>query len=139
MRQRLVLAEATLLAVLAVTTVLSATLGDGWSTGFFVVWMVGMLGFIPLHSLLNVGIRGLFDRSGRSLDEHQWNLRARSLSAVNWPRGALTLMALVCGIAVVAATDHVALALSLGFLLWFAAGLSASWHLAWTMAAEVND
>lgn len=136
LRQRMVLAEATLLASLMLATVLAAGTADGWSTWFFAVWTAGMLAFIPLHSLLNVGIRGVFDRSGRSLDEHQRSLRARSHAAVSVPGGALTGLSWVCGVAVVATTDDVALGLGAGFLLWFTAGLLAYWHLAWTLGDE---
>ena len=135
LRRRMVLAEATLFTALVAATVLAAVTG-GWSTWFFGVWTAGMLGFIPIHSLLNVGIRGVFDRSGRSLDEHQRSLRARSQSAMSWPSGLMTLLACTCGIAIVATTDDVALGLCLAFLLWMAAGLLAYWHLAWTLEEE---
>ena len=135
LRQRMVLAEATLLTSLVIATVVAATTG-GWSPWSFAAWTAGMLAFIPLHSLLNAGIRGVFDRNGRSLDEHQRSLRARSHSAVSMPGTALTLLSWLCGIAVVATTDDVALGLCLSFLLWFTAGLLAYWHLAWILGEE---
>ena len=138
-RRRAVLAEAALLAALVAVTVAAATTSAGWTTSFFVVWTVGMLGFIPLHSVLNLGIRGVFDRDGRSLDEHQQRLRDRSFVAVAWPTTALHFSAFTGAVAVVALTGHVALALCLGFLLWFAAGLLAYWHLAWTAPDEPDD
>lgn len=138
-RRRAVLAEAVMLAALAAATLLAATTDEGWTTPFFVVWTVGMLGFIPLHSVLNLGIRGVFDRDGRSLDEHQELLRERSLSAMSRPATGLHLLAWAGAVAVVALSEHVALALCWGFLLWFAAGLLAYWHLAWTAADEPAD
>ena len=135
-RRRVVLAEATLLALLVAFTLAAATSDIGWSTAYSVAWSLGMLGFIPLHTVLNLGIRGLFDRSGHSLDEHQTRLRERSYSAMGWPSTALNLAAWAGGVTLVAVTGHVALALCLGFLLWFTAGLVAYWHLAWTLPDE---
>lgn len=135
-RHRFVLAEATLLAVLVVATLVASGTEEGGGTAYFVAWSAGMLGFIPLHSLLNLGIRGLFDRSGRTLDEHQQRLRERSYGAVGWPSTALMLCAWAGGVTLVAVTGHTVLALCLGFLLWFAAGLLAYWHLAWTLPDE---
>ena len=138
-RRRAVLAEATLLAALVAATLLAAATDEGWTTPFVVAWSVGMLGFVPLHSVLNLGIRGVFDRAGRSLDEHQEFLRERSLSATSWPATGLHLLAWAGAVAVVAVSGHVAPALCWGFLLWFAAGLLAYWHLAWTAADEPAD
>ncbi len=67
-RRRTVVAQAVLLAALVAVTVAAASTGEGWTTWYFVAWTVGMLGFIPLHSTLNLGIRGVFDRSDRSLE-----------------------------------------------------------------------
>ncbi len=135
-RHRAVLAEATLLTALVVATLLAAGTDEGWSTAYFLAWTAGMLLFIPLHSLLNLGIRGLFDRGRQSLDEHQRGLREHSHARVGWPMTALTLAAWAGGVTLAAATGHTALALCLGFLLWFAAGLLPYWHLAWTLADE---
>jgi hypothetical protein len=135
-RHRAVLAEAALLAALVVATLLAAGTDNGWTTSFFVVWSVGMVLFIPLHSLLNLGIRGLFDRGRHSLDEHQQGLREHSHARVGWPATALTFAAWAGGVALVTVTGHTVLALCLGFLLWFAAGLLPYWHLAWTLADE---
>ncbi len=138
-RRRTVVAQAVLLAALVAVTLAAASTSEGWTTWYFVAWTVGMLGFIPLHSVLNLGIRGVFDRDDRSLDEHQQRLRERSHSAMGWPGTALTLAAWTGAVAVVALTDHVAMALCLGFLLWFTAGLLAYWHLAWTAPEEPTD
>lgn len=135
-RHRLVIAEVALLAVLVAATLAASSTDDGWTTGFFVVWTTGMLAFIPLHSLLNLGIRGVFDRSRRSLDEHQLGLRERAFARMGWPSSALTFLAWSGGVALVALTTHVVLALCWGFLLWLGAGLLPYWHLAWTAPAE---
>lgn len=135
-RRRLVVAEAALLAALMMVTLAASMTDDGWTTGYAVVWSLGLLAFVPLHSLLNLGIRGLFDRSGRSLDEHQRRLRERSFSAMAWPSGGLMLIAWLGAVTLLALTGHTDLALCLGFLAWFTAGLLAYWHLAWTMPDE---
>jgi hypothetical protein len=138
-RHRAVLGEAALLTGLVAATVAAALTDDGWDTSFSVVWTVGLVLFIPLHSLLNLGIRGVFDRAVHSLDEHQRGLREHSHARVGWPMTALTFAAWAGGVAVAAATGHTVLALCLGFLLWFAAGLLPYWHLAWTLADEDDD
>ncbi len=134
-RRRLVVAEVLLVTVLVAATV-GASAGEGWSTAYFVALAVGLLGFVPLHSMLNIGIRGLFDRRGGSLDEHQRQLRDESYTAMAWWQTGLTFAAWTGGIALLAATDHLMLAFYLGFLLWFASGLLAYWHLAWTLPDE---
>jgi uncharacterized MAPEG superfamily protein len=134
-RHRAVGAQAVLLTVLIAGAVAAAAT-EGWSTSFAVLWCVGMLVFVPLHSVLNAGIRGVLDRSDRSLDEHQQRLRDRSVVAVAWPATALHFAGFTGAVAVVALTGHVAPALCLGFLLWFSAGLLAYWHLAWTAPDE---
>ncbi|SEM10494.1 hypothetical protein SAMN04515665_1314 [Blastococcus sp. DSM 46786] len=53
-----------------------------------------------------------------------------------WPATAMHFLAWSGGVTVVALSDHVALALCLGFLLWLAAGLLSYWHLAWTAPDE---
>lgn len=126
------------MAALVVATLIASS-DSGWSTPYFVVLAVGLLGFVPLHSVLNLGIRGVFDRDDRSLDEHQQRLRAQSFLAMAWPATALHLCAWAGAVAVVAVSGHVAPALYLGFLLWFTAGLLAYWHLAWTSPDEPAD
>ena len=138
-RRRAAVAEIALVTVLVVATLAAATTDEGWTTWFFAVWTAGLLAFIPLHSVLNAGTRGLFDRSSRSLDEHQQTLRQRSFSAMGWPGTALTFLAWSGAVAVVGTTGHVALGLCLGFLLWFAAGLLHYWHLAWTAPEEPSE
>jgi len=138
-RRRAVVGEAALLSALVAATVVAAATGSGWTTWFFIAWMVGMLSFIPLHSVLNLGIRGVLDRDGRSLDEHQRRLGERSHRAVGWPSTALTFAAFTGAVTVVAVTGHVTLALCLGFLLWFTGGLMTYWHLAWTSPEEPAD
>jgi len=135
-RVRAVLAEALLLTALVVATVAAALTDGGWSTAFVVAWTAGLLLFIPLHSLLNLGIRGLFDRGRHSLDEHQQRVREHSHARAGWPATALTFAAWCGGVTLAAGTTHTALALCLGFLLWFTAGLLPYWHLAWTLADE---
>lgn len=138
-RRRAVVAEVVLLTVLVAATIVAAGTETGWPTWFFVVWMVGMLGFIPLHSVLNLGVRGVLDRSGRSLDERERRLGEESHSAMSWPAMALTFAAFTGAVTIVALTDHVAPALCLGFLLWLASGLLTYWHLAWTSPEEPTD
>jgi hypothetical protein len=138
-RRRAVIGEAVLIAALVVATVVAASTATGWPTWFFISWTVGMLAFIPLHSVLNLGIRGVLDRDRRSLDEHQRRLAERSHSAMSWTSTALTFAAWTGAVAVVALTDHVAPALCLGFLLWFSSGLLTYWHLAWTSPEEPAD
>ena len=138
-RRRAVVAEAALLTALVAATLLASTTDDGWPPWFFVAWTVGMLSFIPLHSVLNLGIRGVLDRDKRSLDEHQRRQGERSHSAMGWPSTALTFAAFTGAVAVVAVTGHVAPALCLGFLLWLASGLLTYWHLAWTSPEEPAD
>jgi len=137
-RRRAVLAEAALLVALIAATVVAGST-DGWSTWFFAAWSAGMLAFIPLHSVLNLGIRGVLDRDEGSLDEHQRRLGERSHSAMSRPAAALTLAAIAGAVAVVALNEHVAPALCLGFLLWFTSGLLTYWHLAWTAPVEPDD
>jgi membrane protein implicated in regulation of membrane protease activity len=138
-RHRAVLAEAALLAALVAATLTSALTGAGWTTTYYLAWTVGMLLFIPLHSLLNLGIRGVFDRRRHSLDEHQRGMREHSHSRVGWPMTGLTFTAWAGGIALAAGTGHTTLALCLGFLLWLAASLLPYWHLAWTLPDEDDD
>ena len=135
-RRRAVAGEAALLTALVAAVLTTLATGTGWSTWFFAAWTVGMLAFVPLHSLLNLGIRGVLDRDRRSLDEHQRRLGERSHSAVAWPSAALTFTAWAGAVAAVGLTGHVAPALCLGFLLWFAGGLLTYWHLAWTSPEE---
>jgi hypothetical protein len=138
-RRRAVLAQVALFVALVTATVVGAATGAGWTTTYFVVWTVGLLGFIPLHSVLNAGIRGLFDRSSRSLDEHQQRLRDRAFVAVAWPATALHFSAWSGGVTLAALSGHAVLGLCLGFLLWFTAGLLPYWHLAWTAPDEPAD
>ncbi|SOE02252.1 hypothetical protein [Blastococcus haudaquaticus] len=138
-RRRAVIAEAALLVALVAATLAAASTDEGWTTWFFVTWTAGMVAFIPLHSVLNLGIRGVLDRDSRSLDEHQRRLGEQSHSAMGWPSAALGFAAFTGAVAVLALTEHVALALCLGFLLWFAGGLLTYWHLAWTSPEEPAD
>jgi hypothetical protein len=137
-RRRAVVAEAVLVTALVVATVVAA-LTSGWETWLFAVLAAGLLGFVPLHSVLNLGIRGVYDRDDRSLDEHQQRLREQSLLAMSWPTAVLNLLAWTGAVAVLAVTDHVPPALYVGFLLWFTGGLLHYWHLAWTAPDEPVD
>lgn len=58
---------------------------------------------------------------------------------MGWYSTGLHLAAWLGAVALLAVTGHTALALGLGFLLWFAAGLLAYWHLAWTLPDEHED
>lgn len=138
-RKRAVVAEATLMVALIGATLVAAASAEGWSTWFFIIWTIGMFSFIPMHSVLNLGIRGVLDRDKRSLDEHQRRMGERSHSAMSWPSTALTFAAFAGAVTVVALTGHVALALCLGFLLWFASGLLTYWHLSWAAPEEPAD
>ncbi|MDT0275953.1 hypothetical protein [Blastococcus goldschmidtiae] len=138
-RHRAVVAEVALFVALLAATVGSASTDQGWTTWFFIVWTAGMLAFIPMRSVLDLGIRGVLDRDRRSLDEHQRRLGERSHSAMGRPSMALTFVAIGGAVAVVALTGHVAPALCLGFLLWLASGLLTYWHLAWTTPEEPVD
>ena len=135
-RRRLVVAEVALLTVLLVGALMASATDDGWGASYVVVWTVGLLGFIPLHSLLNAGIRCVFDRSTSSLDEHQRRLREQSAAAMQWPGAALTGLAVAGAVGLVVVTGHTVLGLGLGFLLWLATMLLAYWHLAWTLPDE---
>lgn len=138
-RRRAVLAEALLVTVLVAATLVASTTASGWPTWFFVSLAVGLLSFVPLHSVLNLGIRGVYDRADHSLDEHQQRLRERSFLAMAKPAMVLQLFAWAGGVAVLALSGHVMPALYVGFLLWFAAGLLPYWHLAWTAPEEPAD
>jgi hypothetical protein len=135
-RRRVVVAEAALLTTLLVVTLAAAATEAGATVAYFAGWTIGMVAFVPLHSCLNLGIRGLFDRSGRSLDEHQQRLRERSAGAVVLPSQGMHLLSWAGGIALAGLTGHIALALCLAFLLWFTAWLLSYWHLAWTLPDE---
>lgn len=133
-RRRLVVAEAVLVTALVVVTFAAAAVGAergwlGWP------WTVALLGFVPLHGLLNLGIRGLYDRSGSTIDEHQRRLRDESYIAVRWPATFLTLGAVVA-VYVAAWMGDAPRGVMAGFLLWFLAILVPYWHLAWTLPEE---
>lgn len=136
LRRRLVLVEAGLLAALLGVTMVAVSAGAGWSAWFVGAWTVGLLAFLPVHSLLNASIRGLYDRSGRTIDEHQRQLRERSHAAVRGASVILTLAAWSGAVAVASAAGHTRLGLATGFLLWFAATLLPYWHLGWTLPDE---
>jgi fatty acid desaturase len=138
-RRRAVVAEVVLIAVLVAATLAGSTTASGWPRWVFVLLSAGLLAFVPLHSVLNLGIRGLYDRDGRSLDEHQQRLREQSFLAMARPATFLHLLAWAGGVAVAAWSGEVVPALYLGFLLWFAAGLLHYWHLAWTAPDEPAD
>ena len=138
-RHRLVLAEAALVGFLVVASLATGFADDGWNTYYVVGLAVGLFGFVPLHSLLNLSIRGLYDRREQSLDEHQRSLRERSYKATSWWNAALTLAAWAGAVAMLAATGRTDVAIYLGFLFWFASSLVAYWHLAWTLPDEDAD
>lgn len=135
-RHRSVLAEAVLLAALLALTLWTAGTTTGWTTGSAVAWCVGMLAFVPLHSMLNLGIRGVYDRRVSTLDEHQRRLRVEAAAQAGPASAALALAAWTVGISVVAVTGHTVPALCAAFLLWGAACLAPYWQLAWTLPDE---
>ena len=137
-RRRLVLVEATLIGALVALGAVAAVVDRRWSTWYLVAWTVGLVAFIPLHAFLNLGIRGLYDRAGRTLDEHQRQLRDESYIAVRLPSIVLTFAAIAAAVATVARTGEAALGLAIGFLLWLGAGLLPYWHLAWILPDEEN-
>ena len=124
------------MTALTASALWSASTDDGWGIGYTVAWCVGMLAFIPLHSMLNLGIRGLYDRKTRTLDEHQRRLRVESAAQAGVASAALTCAAWTTGIAVVAVTGHTDLGFGVAFLLWGAACLLPYWHLGWTLPEE---
>lgn len=138
-RQRAVCAEVALLAVLLTVTVAAAATDADPPAWFVVTWTLGLFAFIPVHSVLNAGIRGLYDRRGRTMDEHQRALHDRSLVAVRWPSTGLTLLAWAGAVAIVGTTQKTGLGLAFGFLCWFAATLLPYWHLGWTLPDEDAD
>lgn len=133
-RRRLVVAEAVLISALVVLTIAAAVVGAdrGWLAW---PWSIALLGFVPIHSFLNLGIRGLYDRSERTLDEHQRRLRDESYIAVRWPATFVTLAAVLAVFAASLMGDT-ARGLMAGFLLWFGASLLPYWHLAWMLPDE---
>jgi hypothetical protein len=135
-RRRVVVAEAALLTTLLVATLVAAVTAAGPTVAYLVTWTLGMVAFVPLHSCLNLGIRGLFDRSGRSLDEHQQRLREQSAGAVVLPSQGMHLLSWAGGIALLGLTGQIVLALCLAFLLWLAAWLLSYWYLGWTLPDE---
>jgi hypothetical protein len=138
-RRRLVVAEAALLTALVAAVLVAVATGPGETTRdavSFAVVALGLIAFVPLHSSLNLGIRGLFDRSGRTLDEHQRRLRERSAGAVSMPSLVLHLAAWSGAALLAGPADRVDLGLMLGFLLWFMAWLMSYWHLGWTLPDE---
>ena len=130
-----VVTEALLLVVLALAALASAhALLSG--VVFAVVWVGGMLAFIAVHSVVNLGVRGLYDRREASLDEVQRIQRDRSTAATHWPRLVLSLLAVLVAVQTTASSGRPAAACSLGFVLWFASWLTSTWHLAWTLPEE---
>jgi len=130
--------EAVLVGVLALVALAS---GHGLLGGgvFAVVWVVGLALFVPLHSLVNLGVRGLYDRRETTLDEVQRTQRDRSTAATRWPRLLLSLLAVLVAVQTATSADGAssgAAAFSVGFVLWFASWLTSTWHLAWTLPEE---
>lgn len=114
-RRRAVVVEVALVVALIGATLAAVAITSGWPTWFFVTWTVGMLAFIPPHSVRDLGIRGVLDRDKRSLDEHQRRLGERSQSAVAWPNAAPTFAAWAGAVTVLTLTERVTPALGLGF------------------------
>lgn len=135
-RRRLIVVQAIVFAILVAVTAAAATTDTGRPAWHMVAWLVGLLGFIPLHSALNAGIRGMYDRRSRTLDEHQRRLRDESFIAVRWPATLLTFAAWAGAVGTVGLSGYVRLGLEMGFLIWFVAWLLPYWHLAWTLPDE---
>ncbi|WP_433799105.1 hypothetical protein [Actinomycetospora sp. CA-084318] len=95
--------------------------------------------FIPVHSVVNLGVRGVFDRRAATLDEAQRTMRDRSLAAVHPARIVLGLVAVLAAVYVALHAPVPGQAYLLGFVLWFAAWMLSSWHLAWTLPDEPAD
>ena len=130
--------EAVLVGVLALAALAA---GHGVLVGgvFAVVWVVGLVLFVPLHSVVNLGVRGLYDRRAASLDEVQRTQRDRSTAATHWPRLLMSLLAVLVAVQTATGADGAgaaAAAFSVGFVLWFASWLTSTWHLAWTLPEE---
>jgi len=136
-----VVGEAVLVGALALAA-LAAGHGLLGSGVFAVVWVVGLVLFIPLHSVVNLGVRGLHDRRETTLDEVQRTQRDRSTAATHWPRLLLSLLAVLVAVQTATSTDGAGgasggtAAFSVGFVLWFASWLTSTWHLAWTLPEE---
>lgn len=101
-----------------------------------VVWTAGFLLFIPLHAVVNLGVRGVFDRRAATLDEVQRTMRDASSAAVNPLRVVLGLVAVAAAVAVALHAPVPTQGYAVGFALWFATWLLSTWHLAWTLPEE---
>jgi hypothetical protein len=130
-----VVVEVVLLVALTAVALLAA-LGAVPLLASVVVWTAGFLAFIPLHAVVNLGVRGVFDRREATLDEVQRTMRHRSSAAVHAVRVVLGLVAVVGAVAVALHAPVPTQAYSVGFVLWFATWLLSTWHLAWTLPAE---
>lgn len=130
--------EAVLLLVIAAVVLAAAVaaVGDGL-TGAVVA--VGLLAFIPLHSMVNLGVRGVFDRRDASLDEAQRLMRNRSFAATQPARVTLGLVGVMAAVFVALNAPVPGQAYMLGFVLWFVSWLLSTWHLAWTLPDEPAD
>ncbi|MBC3763651.1 hypothetical protein ACUN7V_07025 [Quadrisphaera oryzae] len=115
---------------------LVAALGGADGAAPVVCWVAACLVFIPVHSVVNLGVRGVFDRRETTLDEVQRAMRDAATSAVNPLRVVLGLLAVVAAVLVAQHGGGTASGLAVGFALWFASWLLSTWHLAWTLPDE---
>lgn len=101
-----------------------------------VLWVAACLVFIPVHSVVNLGVRGVFDRREATLDEVQRSMRDTAAAAVTRYRDVLGLLAFVAAALVTWRGGGVGSGLAVGFALWFTSGLLSTWYLAWTLPDE---
>ncbi|MGQ7298323.1 hypothetical protein [Quadrisphaera sp. KR29] len=134
-RRAAVVAEVVLLLAMAAAAVATAH-SVGSVPAFVVVWVVGFLAFIPLHAVVNLGVRGVFDRRETTLDEVQRTMRDASTAAVQPLRVGLGLVAVVAAVALAVDAPVPTQGYALGFVLWFVTWLLSTWHLAWTLPEE---
>lgn len=134
-RRTAVTAEVVLLLAMTAAAV-AVAFGVGAVVPFVVVWTVGFVAFIPLHAVVNLGVRGVFDRRESTLDEVQRTMRDASSAAVQPLRVGLGLVSVLAAVAVALHAPVPTQAYALGFVLWFATWLLSTWHLAWTLPDE---
>lgn len=100
------------------------------------LWVAACLAYIPVHSVVNLGVRGVFDRREATLDEVQRTMRDAASAAVNPARVVLGLLAVLVAVLVAVHGGGTGSGLAVGFALWFASWLLSTWYLAWTLPDE---
>lgn len=134
-RRTAVAVEAALVGFLAGVPLVTAMSGPGTVLPV-ALWVAACVAFIPVHSVVNLGVRGVFDRRKASLDEVQRTMRDTATAAVTPYRIALGLVAVVAAVLVAVHGAGTASGLAVGFAVWFASWLMSTWHLAWTLPDE---